>query len=194
MATFINVPLASGGTAPINPETVDSIEDVPASLNAGPPACYVSFIADGSAARVVALGTAAAIAALLGTAPPPSGPTVAFGGYGPAGTPVSGPISLISGQAANWHQIGNIVVLSARFVLSFASSGVCSFSFPAPVQAPLLQQVRGAVTSTDSPYTGGVNTDPPAIVDDSAGAFLVTLTNGTGGPKMVDVLLMYMTP
>lgn len=194
MATFVNVPLASGGTAPVNPETVDSIEDVPPALNAGPAACYVSFIADGSAARVVALGTAAAIAALLGTAPPPVGPTVAFGGYGPAGTPVSGPISLIAGQAANWHQVGNIVVLSARFLLSFASSGVSSFTFPAPVQAPLLQQTRGAVTATANPYTGAPSADPPAIVDESGGAFLVTVANGTGGPLLVDVLLMYMTP
>ena len=194
MATFVAVPLAAGGFAPVNPETVDTIEDVPASLNPGPAACFVSFIAASGFDRITAAGTAPTIAALLATPAPPSGPTLAFGGYSPAGTAQSGPISLIAGFAANWHQIGNVVALSAQFDLSFASSGVCSFSFPPPVQAPLLFQTRGAATSTDSPYTGGASSDPPAIVEDSGADFLVTLTNNTGGPKRVSVVLMYLTP
>ena len=191
MPTFVALPLAAGGFAPVNPEYVDAITDVPAALTNNPPNCFVSFVAESGLSRITALGTAAAIAALLTTpAPPPV--TVSFGGYAPPGTAVSGPLGLISGQTANWHQIGNVVALAARFVVSTTSVGTASFSFPPPVQAPLQFQTRGACTATNQPYTPGPP-DSIAIVDELGPDFLVTF-GANGGTTLVDVVLLYVTP
>jgi hypothetical protein len=197
MATFVNVPLASGGTAPINPETVDAIEDVPASLNAGPPACYVSFLADGSAARVCALGTAAAIAALLGAAPPPVVP-VSSGTYAPTLAIAGGPIALLAGFLASFAQVGTIVTVSVRCSTTWASNGVGQITCSLPPGLPLAPGavVQGVGTSVPSPYTAGPFGEPPPRVYNVSADMAADIANSVGAPLALDhaFVFQYETP
>jgi hypothetical protein len=191
--TFVALPRPGAPPLYVNPGTVDVVADLAPSA---PPLSLVSFIGEGGETRETVSGTAAAVAALLdaGMGPPPPSTPIAFGGYGPPGTALSGPISLIAGFAANWSQIGNVVTLSARFEVTFASSGTCSFSFPSPIQAPLAMQLRGAVSYSDNPYTGAPNADPEAICYESGTDIVVEFGNGTGGPKRFSIVCQYLTP
>lgn len=188
------VPLtrADGSTLYVEPGMVDTITE----FTAAPPLSFITFVAEGDATRETVQGTPAAVAALLD-----AGQTyqlIQSGGYGPAGTAVAGPISLIAGFGANFSRVGNVVTLSARFELTFASSGLCAFTFPPPGPSPALPfvpgTVRGVVSYSENPYTGAPSGDPDAIVFEQSTDFRVEFGNNSGGPKRITIVLQYQTP
>lgn len=182
---------ADGSIIYVEPGMVDTISE----YQVVPPLSFITFVAEGDETRETVQGTPAAVAALLD-----AGQTyqlIQTGGYGPPGTPVSGPISFIAGFGASFSRVGQVVQLAARFEVTFASSGTCSFSFPAPTSPGLPfvpGTVRGVVSYSDNPYTGAPNMDPEAIVYESGGDFVVEFGNGSGGPKRFSILLQYQTP
>jgi hypothetical protein len=188
---FVPLTRPDGSVIEVNPNLVDALEPVP---GASPACTFVSFIGD-SSTRETVLGTVAAVSALLN-----AGSTfqpIESGGYGPPGTAVSGPISLIAGFGANFERVGQVVTVGARFELTFASSGVSVFEFPTPTTPGLPFMpgtVRGVASSTDNPYTGAPSADPGPIVRENGANIAVELANGTGGPKRVTLLVQYQTP
>jgi len=133
MASYVALPLANGSTLYVNPELVDNIEDAPGIV---PPACFVSFTAEGNATRVTALGTATAVSAALAAGSPV--PPLNAGNYAPAlaSAPVAPLLNVFF--SANWQfqQLGSVVTVFGRFSFDFSAAGFAFVEFTLPVGPP----------------------------------------------------------
>lgn len=182
---------ADGSDLYVEPGLVDTVTE----YTAAPPLSFITFSGEGEETRETVQGTPAAVVALLNAGG--GGVVTDSGSYGPAGTPVAGPITLISGFLANWSRVGGVVTLSARFELTFASSGLCAFTFPPP-STPALPftagTVRGVVSYSEDPYFGTPSGDPDAIVYEQGANFRVEFGNNSGGNKRVTLVIQYQTP